>query len=460
MKTKTVVVAALVHALHARLVKRHSVLSLLLLLCGHHAAFAQPNRFATNLVVPIHPPPISVLRKTAIFDPKTVRALTASIGAAGSFTVYSVDTKLRISTNVFTAASTKELDDAKTKIHIIPFEPTAMVFTNSASRTKRIVLPMKVGVAVETGGPNNETVLRFGEIFLEALETPLRWNTNSGSYMTTLAVGLDFPGHPEITKLPVPVIFTLITRNAVVNRNTVSVRNPGPPYEQVQLIVSNARAEATVTAHYPLVKDEALPLDCALELDKIAVDVTERQIAAFGLGTTRLTVRRIAKDQSEITDATKLELVLSLDSGKGHLESGVLIIPPNASKAETELRSVGLGTAEILASAGGVTGKSGIVTYFFPIGLMAATLLGGLLGGVGRYFRQRKSKATKASIVKWIIQGIVCGVLIVAAALAGIIIFALPSLVLATELGVFVTAALAGYAGAPILDKVVKRFGK
>jgi hypothetical protein len=55
-----------------------------------------------------------------------------------------------------------------------------------------------------------------------------------------------------------------------------------------------------------------------------ADDLKESTIAGFGLGSTPLTVRRLAKDQSEIADSTGLEVVLSLATGKGRLESGTL----------------------------------------------------------------------------------------------------------------------------------------
>ena len=405
-------------------------------------------------------PATVTLRKAAVFDPKVVKALNTA-GTTGSFKVYSMDANRRLSTNVLSATGPKELQDSKNKIHFLTVAESATVVTNAASKTKRVVLPMKVGVTVDGAGPNDPAVIRFGEVFIEALQSPLRWSDAARAYVTTLAVGLDFPEHPEIGQLPVPVTFTLIGRNAAASKNEVFVRKAGPPYEQVQLTVSDARAEASVVARHPLVKDKPLTLDCAIELGALTVDLKESTIAGFGLGSTPLTVRRLAKDQTEIADTTSLEVVLSLSTdSKGKLESGMLTIPANASKVETELRSVGVGEAVILASVGGVTGKSNIVKYYFPIGLMVATLLGGPLGGAGRYMRQRKTKTAKTSAGRWVLEGTLCGVLIVAAALAGIVIFALPPMLLATELGVFLTAALAGYGGAPILDKLMNRFAK
>ncbi len=447
--------------LRVRILMPQLVFGLLLLLISS-AAVAQPGSFATNRLTPVNVntlPAAATLRKTAVFDPKMVKALSAA-GTAASFKVYSLDANRRVSTNVLSATSPKELEDSKNKIHFLAVAESATVVTNAASKTKRIVLPTKVGVTVDSGRPNDPAVIRFGDVFLEALETPLRWNDTARGYVTTLAVGLDFPEHPEISQLPVPVTFALIGRNATASKNEVSVRKAGPPYERVQLIVSDARAEASVVAHHPLVKDKPLTLDCAIELGALTVDVKEGTIAGFGLGSTPLTVRRLAKDQTEIADFTSLEVVLSLTNGKGKLGSSTLTIQPNASKAETELRSVGVGEAVILASVGGVTGKSNIVKYYLPIGLLVATLLGGPLGGAGRHMRHRKAKSAKTSAAKWILEGTLCGVLIVAAALAGIVIFSLPPMVLATELGVFLTAALAGYAGAPILDKLMNRFAK
>ena len=152
-------------------------------------------------------------------------------------------------------------------------------------------------------------------------------------------------------------------------------------------------------------------------------------------------------------------MLLSAGAGKSNLESSTLTIPTNASRAETESRSVGIGqTNKFLAIAGGVIGESRIVTYYFPIGLLVAILLGGPSGDGERYFQKPKAKGTIASAARWVLEGIVCGVLIVAAALAGTIIFAWPPTVLATELDAFLAAALAGFAGAPVFDKLMNRF--
>jgi hypothetical protein len=91
----------------------------------------------------------------------------------------------------------------------------------------------------------------------------------------------------------------------------------------------------------------------------------------------------------------------------------------------------------------------------FPTAFIVAALIGGCLGGCGHIFRKRPRKV--ASRIKYVLEGCTVGIIVVAAAAAGIVIFSLPTAVLGTELGAFVLGSFAGYAGTPVLDKLVTK---
>jgi len=365
------------------------------------------------------------------------------------FRVYSIDAAHRIATNYFDPGATSQnFNFSQKEIQIIPSEqPLA---TNPAPLgKKRVVLPSKIGVARETG--NNNLTLTFGDLFLMASESPLRWDSQNRAYCTTLEIGLDFDPASHVTDLPAPVAFQVFTRNASVNPSGVTITRAGPPYQQVTLSCTDPGADASVTAHNPHIPDKPLKIECARELGKLTVEPVTKKIFGYGLGTTKVRIRRFAKDDFEFADAAELTVTLISSVGKLNPLGSVTILA-NQSAAEAELRSVGIGSAEITARSGPFSSTEHI-TFGFPATFLLAALLGGCAGGAGRIFRHRSRK--NAIRWKWLLEGSVIGLIVVAAAAAGIVIFNLPTTVLGTELGAFLLGAFSGYAGAPVLDRVV-----
>ena len=88
----------------------------------------------------------------------------------------------------------------------------------------------------------------------------------------------------------------------------------------------------------------------------------------------------------------------------------------------------------------------------FPVSYLVATVAGGCLGGGGRIYRQFKSR--QKSWLRYLGEGCLVGIIIVAATAAGVVITQIPASVVATELGALLIATLGGYAGSPMLDKL------
>jgi hypothetical protein len=425
------------------------VLLLFLVLTGSNPLHAQTRPLPlTNTAA------IATVRKSVAFDAQAVRALTAT-GDKGRMKIYSIGANhTAVATNEFTVNAPLPPATANTKwLYIIPTGGPVTTNQLSLSQT-RTVLPMKVAVSRQTGGSDGPATLLLGEVFLSAVESPLRWNPELKAYATKIAIGVDFPEHPEIKRLPAPLTLQLLTLNATIENSDVIITEAGPPYLKVGLKCSDARQESSVTAHHPLVQGKPLKIACAIELGELRVDVSDQRVAGYGLGTSKVTVRRLGKDGIEIRDAAPLEVALVTTLGK--LDSGnTVTIPENRTSVDAELRSVGRGSAEITAESRNVKSSPRTVTFVFPTGLLVATLLGGLVGGFGRWL---KGKKTWRPLATRLMGGLAFGILIVAAAYAGIIFLSLPPVILTTELGAFVTAGVAGYLGSVAADKLVRRF--
>ena len=393
-------------------------------------------------------PPISSPRNL-VLSSEVLRHLSPSSGPSKRLTVYSLDPSQRaVATNTIDSASARpQLIAGKNQIHIIASEfPGA---TSPAALSKgKVNLPSKIGLTREES--NNDVTLAVGDLFLNALETPLRWDSKSNAYLTTLAIGLDFEKDPGMTELPFALTFQLLTQNASVDQAEIAIKKIGPSYQHVTLTCKNGRANASVTAHHPKIQDKPLQILCALELGDLVLLSATKKIFGYGLGTTKLTLTRQAMDRFDFFDTN--EIKVAVRSGLGKLDcGGSVTIAPHQANTEFELRSLGTGLAEITASYGPFHSTEQI--YFaFPYAFFLAAILGGCLGGCGRIFRQGKADFQRKR--KWIIEGAVAGFIIVGATAAGIVIFSLPTAVVGTELGAFVIASISGYIGSHVLDRL------
>ena len=81
-------------------------------------------------------------------------------------------------------------------------------------------------------------------------------------------------------------------------------------------------------------------------------------------------------------------------------------------------------------------------------------LLGGALGGFARQFVKG---ARRSSRRRRTLEGVVVGLVAFLAGVLGVGYFELPSGVVATEAGAFLTGAIAGFAGVSVLEFIAKR---
>jgi hypothetical protein len=294
--------------------------------------------------------------------------------------------------------------------------------------------------------PTNDVEITT-ELFVYAERVPLRWDTNLNAYSTPLIVGVDISDAQGNAALPIPLTFQIVASNCSVVPSRVTVTNGGTAGAQTTILTCpDPRKEPAISTFYdPLSRAKSLRVPCQRELGDIVVEAQQRSIFGYGLGTTRITISRLAKDHNDLTDPENLNLTVTTTKG---ILCGSPIIVSNECAAQIEFRSVGLGRTVITARVGPFS-DSHEVECTFPLSLVIGTLLGGALGGFGRVFRKPELFKHKYRVI---LEGTVCGLLIFAAAAAGIVLFTFPPGIIGSELGAFVIAAIAGYTGSAILD--------
>jgi hypothetical protein len=193
-------------------------------------------------------------------------------------------------------------------------------------------------------------------------------------------------------------------------------------------------------------------IDLDVRFGGLEITSGEDRILGFGLGTTRLTIQRLAEGGRLLSNGSPAEVQLTAQGGGKFDPDSMVTIPFGASAATIELRSRGVGQRVILARAGPLEGSIPI-RFTFPIGFLAATLLGGAAGGFLKSLRKAEQSEKRPG--PFMVEGCVMGLVAVAAITAGLVIGDFPLPAIGTEVGAFLVAAASGYYGAPLMDRIV-----
>ncbi|HVR35809.1 MAG TPA: hypothetical protein VMS21_08155 [Methylomirabilota bacterium] len=292
-----------------------------------------------------------------------------------------------------------------------------------------------------------------GRLFLRTRQTPVPWNDQQNAYVTTLVVGLDLTNHTGSIDLEPPVSIEFFPSGAAVQPTRVLIQRTGTGgYQEATLQCPRLDESAAVLARSDM-GELVHPVEMVPRFGRLEIVPAVSRVFGFGLGTTTLTVERLAEDGSGLNIDAPLTLRLSTTRGKLEPE-GSMQIPAGSGMAAASLRSSGSGTALVTASADGLQATAEI-RFIFPLAFIVATVIGGCAGGGGRFFRNpTRSRSKRARLI---MEGCLVGAVAVAAVTAGMVIGGFPTPALGTELGAFVVAALSGYVGAPLLDRMVQR---
>jgi hypothetical protein len=305
-------------------------------------------------------------------------------------------------------------------------------------------------------GAGATTRTNLGGLFLRPSVVPLTWNEQLKAYATDLFVGYEFEDGREIA-LPTPRTVTFFSEGAnarIVEDRVTIERSGGAGYKRVQLSTGQVEGETSFTARVGP-KDE-LKASVAVQREPggIRLALGASELPAFGVGSGTLTVSLVARDGMPLAAPRPLEVQLT--SGRIHHPATVRI-EAGRSVAQVDVRSTGSGADRIVAQAGTFRAEQA-VRLLFPVAAVVATVVGGTLGGAARYLRNRGRRS--ALLVRRAIEGMLVGVIVVGAAWAGLVGMDMSTGVLGTPFGGFVLAALSGYLGCVVLDRVAgKTFG-
>jgi len=276
------------------------------------------------------------------------------------------------------------------------------------------------------------------------------------AYATELLVGYEFEDGGE-RKLAVPktVNFFAEGANARVVESSVTITDSGSSgFKRVVLSTGEIEGETHFTARAGPVDELKSSVTVQREVGRLKLTVYPPELPAFGVGSGTLTVTLLARDGNPLPAARPLEVQLT---SRRLLHPATLTIDQGKNNATADIRTTGYGHDEVLAQSGDLQAPFP-VDLVFPLAATVAAAVGGSLGGVARYLRNRRKRAPL--LVRRILEGTIVGVIVVGAAWVGLVHVEVSTGILGTPFGAFVLAALAGYLGCVVLDHIAgKTFG-
>lgn len=308
-------------------------------------------------------------------------------------------------------------------------------------------LPARYVTIRPDGGAN------LGGLFLRPARVPLTWNEQEKAYSTELFVGYEFQDGAERPIAPKTVTFFAEGSNARVFADTVKVERSGVAgYQRVTLVTSEFGGETHFTARAGPADELKGSVSVRREPGALKLNLPSTEIAAFGVGSGKLSVVLLARDGGPLVAEQKMEVQLS---SKRLRLPAMIELKAGESVAEVEFHSASQGSDEITATSGRLVTMQAI-RVIFPVAAVVAAVAGGALGGAARYLRNQRRRKNSL-LARRLIEGVLVGVILVGAVWTGLVTVDVGAGVLGTPFGALVLAALSGYLGCVVLDRVAEK---
>lgn len=293
----------------------------------------------------------------------------------------------------------------------------------------------------------------LGGLFLRPAVVPLTWNEQLRAYTTELFVGYEFEdGREASLAAPKTVTFFAEGANARIQADTVTVvKSGGTGYQRVTLSTGQTEGETHFIARVSAADELKCSVAVFREAGALKLSLPSTELPAFGVGSGELTISLLGRDGAAFMTPKPLEVQLT---SRRLRQPATVTIDAGKSAASVDVRTMGYGLDEIAASSGGLRATLP-VRLVFPVAATVAALAGGALGGVTRYLRNRRKGSSL--LLRRPLEGMLVGLIIVGAAWTGLVSVDLSTGILGTPFGAFVLAALSGYLGCVVLDRVAKK---
>lgn len=287
---------------------------------------------------------------------------------------------------------------------------------------------------------------------------PIGWNAGIGAYRVLASVGVALDGNPEATGpigKTIPISFSVSGLDGVeINPGELVIEQLGIEGEQKFQIdfAKTTLAKPAIVLRSQIAANQEFFVDATPRLELIP---ESDPILGFGLEEVEVFARSVNALGAGLPESAG-ESLLVVTSNARRTPKGALSFSDDAHTTFS-IRSLTLGTIGITAStstdAGSIEGQVDIGTTM-PVGQIIAALLGGMLGGFSRRFVKG---AQKANATRHVIEGAAVSLIGFVAGVLGVGFLNIPSAIVATIAGAFLTGAVCGFLGVVVLEGLTRK---
>ena len=316
--------------------------------------------------------------------------------------------------------------------------------------TEQVDLPGGVAVTRTDDSESDEPEGWFHPT-LAASPTPAVWDGALRRYRMRLSLGLRGENLPSNASLQQPVTVQFGYRGLIADPfDAITIEHAGVENEvHLEFLFLPTGAQPVLE-----LRSAITDIDFQIEaMPRIELRPVRDSMMGLGLDEVQVRVLRLQPHGAPANDQTNLTATVEVTTGSAVPEPSELIFREGESQAVFRLRSQGLDDATIRVTAGAHS-DTRIIQQRFPTGPLLATLIGGVVGGFSRRFvRNANEGSTKARIL----EGLAVAVIAYVAGVLGVGYLGLPSALVGTEAGAFLTGALTGFAGVTVIEVLSKR---
>ena len=320
---------------------------------------------------------------------------------------------------------------------------------------RKTALPWLV---IETERRGDTQAVRAARPFL-TLAKAITWHARDRLHVAEFLFGLDPEGGVlGALQQPIEARFSVSCDDVAPELARVEKIGPGG-YGSVRVrcspAVKNEQPQQFLTVH---VEQGTLryPFEIPRRPGSLRLSASAISLPGFGFGSLALTGEQFEEDGSPLRAQRATDLQLSAD--RSSLDVSALRISEGTTSATVDVHPRGVGPVALVLLHGSLRSPPLQLQLTWPWFALAAMIAGGTLGGVLFLFGPRPKSAGSASIwrkypaLRRAVEGALVGLLVTAFVLIVPSFALIPEWARSSELGMFVLAALAGFAGTPLLD--------
>jgi hypothetical protein len=308
-------------------------------------------------------------------------------------------------------------------------------------------------LVVETPQTTAEPPLRTSRPFV-TLAHAITWDAALSRHVAEFLFGLDAEnGEPGPLRESIPVRFGVSCDAVTPDRAQIASIGP-TGYDTVKVSCSREVKNERERQYLELFAGQGnlrYPFRIPRRPGALHLAILgSNSLPGFGFGTAVLIASQVEEDGTPLASDEARSIQLSAVGGGIDVTS--ITIEPGQSVGTIELRPSGIGMLDITASSGAQRSEAAHLDLKWPVIPIVAMLGGGALGGTVSAFRQRRRR----QMLRRSSEGAVLGLLVTLTVLVVPGLASVAARTLGTELGLFVVAALAGFAGVPLVDRAAR----